>query len=397
MTAFYQQESIADVAAMIGTDEEQLVKSSGLSDRRRKPFESVEDVLNRPDFEWIVDELVPELSLGMIWAPPGALKSFVALDMACSLSTGSKVLGHFGAAKSKVAYISSEGGAGLKKRLAVWIGERGIVPADLKDLKISSHSYYLETEEEEDLLIDELKLAFAGNTPDVIIIDTLARNFAGDENSTKDMTRFTNKLADLIKHLRCIIILIHHCGKDVERGPRGNNSLVGAVDWHMQMSKPEAGDICTATVWKQKDGRDKWAFTMNVKEVELPPTQAVEGKPSRPQTSLYLTYTGETAFGGVKGTAEVTTQNIMPILKLCVDPQKRDDLVKSSGLDQGRVEKYLALAMGQGYLEKIDGNRTKANPNRWVLTPAGLGIVAHKEDKVSQSKSGKNDFPDLLD
>ena len=39
------------------------------------------------DPKWLIDKLMIEHSLGIIYGPPGSLKTFICLDMALSLAT----------------------------------------------------------------------------------------------------------------------------------------------------------------------------------------------------------------------------------------------------------------------------------------------------------------------
>lgn len=77
----------------------------------------------------------------------------------------------------------------------------------------------------------QLLVESCGQIPALIIIDTFARNFGGDENSAADVGHF---IREVDRHLRrnwnASVLILHHSGKDGEREARGSSALKGAVD-----------------------------------------------------------------------------------------------------------------------------------------------------------------------
>src|SRR5690606_38417102 len=95
-----------------------------------------------------------------------------------------------------------------------------------------------------------------GTPPALLIIDTLSRFFGDgdDENSAKDMKRFVGAINTLMtKYPSLHVMIVHHSGKDVDRGMRGSSALQGAADTVIQCRKD--GDRHRAVVEKQKDGQ----------------------------------------------------------------------------------------------------------------------------------------------
>jgi len=104
--------------------------------------------------------------------------------------------------------------------------------------------------------------------PALIIIDTLNRNFGdGDENTTKDMTRFVDHLAFLQHHTKACMMVVHHTGKGDSELARGNSSLRAAMDTEM-LVRPLASNIelvCT----KQKDAAPFKPSVFNLSVINL--------------------------------------------------------------------------------------------------------------------------------
>ena len=69
--------------------------------------------------EWLVEGLIPDRSLSMLYGEPGCGKTFIALDMGLSISHSKEwqeqtVMG------GQVVYVAGEGVGGLKKRIAAF-------------------------------------------------------------------------------------------------------------------------------------------------------------------------------------------------------------------------------------------------------------------------------------
>src|SRR5262249_46295895 len=77
------------------------------------------DLDNLPDPEWLVDGLVGQNALVVLFGPPGVGKSFLALDLALSIATGRPWLGRK-TTQGGVVYVYAEGTSELKHRAAAW-------------------------------------------------------------------------------------------------------------------------------------------------------------------------------------------------------------------------------------------------------------------------------------
>src|SRR5262249_14489394 len=82
------------------------------------------DLDDLPDPEWLVDGLVGESALAVLFGTPGVGKSFLALDLAMSVATGRPWLGQE-TKPGGVVYVYAEGTTGLKHRTQAWRLKRG--------------------------------------------------------------------------------------------------------------------------------------------------------------------------------------------------------------------------------------------------------------------------------
>ncbi len=71
-----------------------------------------------------------------------------------------------------------------------------------------------------------------------------------------------DRCAAIERHFGCLVVVVHHVGKDPTRGGRGSNALNGAADVTMLVEKTET--FSTVRVEEMKDGREgqEWRFRL---------------------------------------------------------------------------------------------------------------------------------------
>lgn len=151
---------------------------------------------------------------------------------------------------------------------------------------------FMDQEKAEEITLDIKETIKRSGVPNLIVIDTLARNFYGDENSTGEMGLFINHIND---HLRipfeCVVLIIHHSGHKEKGRARGSTALRGGVDFEYQVEKAKEDKMlvkmdCT----KLKDAEYPGETWLKGKIVDLDP--GFEFKPqedledNQDQTSL---------------------------------------------------------------------------------------------------------------
>jgi hypothetical protein len=249
------------------------------------------DLVEFKPTDWLIDGWLVKDTLAGLIAPSGACKSFLAIDWACRIATGTTWFGR-NVAPGAVFYLAGEGRAGLRKRIAAWEKHNG-VPIIGAPLYLADSLPFLcddvmavgviEAIEE----IAELAFFEAGVEPTMIVVDTVARAMSGaNENSAEDMGRFIRNLDRLRTRWGCTVLTIHHTGHDPnnqERG-RGSSSFRAALDSEMVIKPGEPELTIKAT--KCKDWREPLPLSLRRVEVEVLLSQP-DGTQTR-ETSLVL-------------------------------------------------------------------------------------------------------------
>lgn len=204
---------------------------------------------------WLIHSYIEEDALAVVFGRPAGGKSFLALDVSCCIATGTPFHGH-DVKPGAVFYIAGEGHNGLARRLRAWAQHNNCdmpsllfvseAPTDL-----SSATNAAKVAEAVQQLADA-----TGESPVLIVIDTMARNFGGDENSATDVGQFVRNADALRRHWKATVLIVHHSGKDGEKGARGSSALKGAADAEYEVSRSDEDKLIRLTPRKMKDAEE---------------------------------------------------------------------------------------------------------------------------------------------
>lgn len=220
--------------------------------------------LTPPDY--LIDPLIERDSLVVLFGAPKSGKSLIALDMGLSLSTTDDAntgldvewdIGEWYGLKSPtgsspVIYVCGEGWRGIKRREMAW--RKGHPSRGEALFYVSQTAANLTDLGGAQAVIEGIESVIGIESPVLIIIDTLARNFGGqDENSTQAMNLFVANL-DLIRSTfkGATVLVVHHTGHGNGDRGRGSSVLRGALDTEIKVEK--LGEVVTMSVVSQKDG-----------------------------------------------------------------------------------------------------------------------------------------------
>jgi hypothetical protein len=178
----------------------------------------------------------------------GSLKTFVLVDLAFCIACGADWHGRR-TRQGPVVYVYAEGVGGIRRRVAAWkaaYGYSGSAPVHFLPCSVALD----DAGDVTSLLHAIAKLATA---PVAVMVDTLARNFAGDENSTADMGRFIRGVDRIREATGAAVFVAHHTGHEGTRA-RGSTALPGALDTLVTTEKDDT--VLTLKCVKQKDAAE---------------------------------------------------------------------------------------------------------------------------------------------
>lgn len=221
-----------------------------------------------PPIDWTVKGLIAAGELALIYGPSGSGKSFLAIDIAFAVAAGLPWRDR-STKRGSVLYLAAEGGTGVLRRIKAI---RTSADSPDNQLFVLEASPRLLDPSDVQALVGLARTCErqSGRTPRLIVIDTLARVAGGaDENSSSDMGGLVAALGQLQRETGAAILVVHHTGKDTERGPRGHSSLRAAVDTAIEVSCEGSDGYRSARLVKQKDGEEGTEFGFKLKQVVL--------------------------------------------------------------------------------------------------------------------------------
>lgn len=220
-----------------------------------------DDLETMPPVPWLVRGVLPATGIAAIFGPSASGKSFLTLDLLASVADGCEWFG-CRVKNAPVLYVGLEGEAGIAQRVKA----RRIKHGPCRGLRYMLTPMDMRSPMDRAALVEAVKAA--GWADGVLCIDTLNRAAPGmDENSSQDMGEVIGAAKAIQAELGGLVLLVHHTGKDSNKGLRGHSSLIAALDCAIEVSREE--DLRTWRVFKSKDGADGKGQRFKLQVVEL--------------------------------------------------------------------------------------------------------------------------------
>jgi hypothetical protein len=254
ITSAYRKAAKADLfTAVVSTKDEEW--NAG-----RFRFVNKKGMGNIKPPNWLIKNFLPENSYSIIFGAYSSFKTFIALDIALSISCGQ--LGTEGkepwhddvATMGPILFAAGEGRADIAKRVRAWDAHHrfGIE---------SNPNFFLA--DPVPLVSEELKPFINGArmaSPDgykLVIIDTVGRSMAGlNENSQEHASAFTNMVENIQYELKCAVLCLHHIGHAETARARGSSVFGADADMMLRLDRVPNSMTIKLTMTKQKDAQE---------------------------------------------------------------------------------------------------------------------------------------------
>ena len=216
---------------------------------------------------WLVKRWIQDQALVMVHGPSGGGKTFVVLDWCLRIASsttdwcGNKVRpGH-------VVYLAGEGHHGLRGRIAAWKHHH---QSGKLNMWLSKHGCDLNTPAGYLKVVEHIRML--PETPKVIVVDTLHRFLAGDENSAQDAKTMLDACGNLMMEFNCTVILVHHTGvsDEAQHRARGSSAWRGALDIEISVIPGKDNQPMQLVQRKSKDAEMAEPIYLNLQQVTIP-------------------------------------------------------------------------------------------------------------------------------
>jgi len=196
-----------------------------------------------PQTQWLVQDLWTDQAVGILGGEPKCCKSFLALDIAVSVASGTACLRQFAVRRSgPVLLFPAEDSLAVVRQRLEGIAAAAKAPfASLPVQVITAPSLRLDTPADRQRLtqtIQEQRLV-------LLILDPLIRLHRLDENDATQIAALLSYLRDLQRQFQLAVLLVHHARKDSHssrpgQALRGSSELHGWGDSNLYMRRKGA-------------------------------------------------------------------------------------------------------------------------------------------------------------
>jgi hypothetical protein len=179
---------------------------------------------------WLVEGLWGASAVGFIGAPPKSCKSFLGLELAVAVASGTPALGTYPVLEPGPAlvYLAEDTLVDVRQRVAGLTRHRSLDLQQLPLHVITAPRLRL------DRVVDRQKLfeTVGQLRPRLLLLDPLVRLHSVDENHASEIAQLLSGLRQLQRSCDVAIVLVHHTRKFVPAGTQAGQGLRGSTDLH---------------------------------------------------------------------------------------------------------------------------------------------------------------------
>lgn len=196
------------------------------------------------EHRWLVTGLWSEQAVGIVGGEPKCCKSFLALDLAVSVASGTPCLRRFVVPKAGrvLLYAAEDALHIVRRRLDGIAAAAGVTLADLDIQVITVPVLRLDLDADRRNLaetVDQLR-------PRLLILDPFVRLHRIDENASGEVAPLLAYLRELQRRYGVAVLVVHHAKKGAG-GVRAGQALRGSSEFHAW------GD---SNLYLRRDGED---------------------------------------------------------------------------------------------------------------------------------------------
>jgi len=193
------------------------------------PVVRIGEIPSEPDSQrWLVEELWGESSVGVIGGAPKCAKTWLGLDMALSVATGTPCLGKYAVPRAGPAlvYLAEDALPLVRERVAGMALHRGLDLDTVELYAIAAVTLRLDRDPHRTRLFETARRL----RPRLLLLDPLVRLHGIDENHATEVAELLAYFRSLQRRLDLSVVLVHHTRKNAPGG--AGQGLRGSGDIH---------------------------------------------------------------------------------------------------------------------------------------------------------------------
>jgi len=204
------------------------------------PVRHVAAVDSQPEVAWLVDGLWPEQGVGFLGGHPKSCKSWLALELALAVATGTSVLSRYRVAqRGSVLLFAAEDAPPMVRARLTGLANRRRVSLETAPIQlVLANSLRLESTTDQ----ARLRATVAQQRPKLLILDPFVRMTRIDENSAHEVSNVLGYLRELQRDHRLAILVVHHIRKSAGNGGqalRGSGDFWAWSDTNLYLTRKQ--------------------------------------------------------------------------------------------------------------------------------------------------------------
>ena len=200
-------------------------------DARSLPVVQVSQIPLEPQpRRWLVEGLWGAAAVGLIGGAPKSCKSYLGLELAVAVASGTSALGQYPVMESGPAliYLAEDSLSDVRQRVAGLARHRGLDLAHLAIHAITVPRLRLDRAADCQRLFETTRQL----RPRLLLLDPLVRLQAINLNDATEVAQLLSTLRDLQRRFDVAVILVHHTCKFIPAGTQAGQGLRGSTDLH---------------------------------------------------------------------------------------------------------------------------------------------------------------------
>jgi hypothetical protein len=179
---------------------------------------------------WLVEQLWGDSSVGLIGGAPKCSKTWLGLDLALSVATGTACLGKYPVPQAGpvLVYLAEDALGVVRERVAGMARHRGLALAGVEIHVITAPTLRLDRDPHRQRLLQTAKRL----RPRLLLLDPLVRLHGIDENNAGEVAELLAYFRALQRELDLSVVLVHHTRKNAAGGVAAGQGLRGSSDLH---------------------------------------------------------------------------------------------------------------------------------------------------------------------
>jgi len=179
---------------------------------------------------WLVEQLWGASSVGVIGGAPKCSKTWLALDLALSVATGTACLGNYAVPEPGpvLVYLAEDALSAVRQRVEGMARHRGLELDGVQIHVITAPTLRLDRDPHRTRLFETAKRL----RPRLLLLDPLVRLHGIDENHAGEVAGLLAYFRSLQRRLDLSVVLVHHTRKNAAGGVAAGQGLRGSGDIH---------------------------------------------------------------------------------------------------------------------------------------------------------------------